>query len=728
MTKPQTARGTQCMRREAAASSACSFACSMPFVSELNTPPRAAIGDPLVFVWFVTNMCSTFDRQRGMAARSRVKTVSVLLLVAFLAPATSQKSAAGSARAQERTQGYKSADTDITGLRMEDVVGNMRDTLDRSSGSLRTSNLPLSEISKITKELQDMAAKKGPPQERWIKGGNVARYNGLFPEPYITIPVDINLIFIGFSGDGHYKLNLAEEELRPWFEHMEHRMEHTLVPTNDAPDASHPTRSTHIYYKYNFHVLELHPDVDAIIEAIVWDNARPEDPWGEPAIKWTSQDMHQVDIIPMESALSDLVDCLRLNSSYTLFLMNPKLPYPDFNYGYRYGFSKPELDRMHENATLVRELMGREKVRPPMKMTPELKEDVHTLHAQVKSFKGEDPEEKVRTLERQRAKLNKMVDDKSKQNEGEDSENLLKKQHKATLRVEPGEKPRARGHPKYKDMRDLSQSWAALYKQALHDLAYWQRHPAEEADEIDDDEQETAYTQDLKTLLGTERLKPLPADMLFEVMAARLLQSKNSEDREYFRTAAEDKHAQEDCIVDNWVASSRFAFIDFSAGPFEWGPIVGGKRVRSFRTIPDIVSLQESATDFTAGGQWSDPAYVNKIHRDLREHGLEKLQDEKKLLLVFLSQQCRGAHNEQADTCKELRHKLSAVEAFVKTHTRIDTSDEETLQHLSLVTGGPHEGANISLVQHSMFAKLGGIIQSTQRQLITPSASGESQN
>ena len=59
------------------------------------------------------------------------------------------------------------------------------------------------------------------------------------------------------------------------------------------------------------------------------------------------------------------------------------------------------------------------------------------------------------------------------------------------------------------------------------------------------------------------------------------------------------------------------------------------------------------------------------------------------------------------------------MEAFIKTHTRIETSDTETLRHLSLVTGGPHEGANISLVQHSMFAKLGGIIQSTQRQLIS---------
>lgn len=38
--------------------------------------------------------------------------------------------------------------------------------------------------------------------------------------------------------------------------------------------------------------------------------------------------MLQVDITPMENALADLVDCLRLNNSYTLFLMNPKLPYP----------------------------------------------------------------------------------------------------------------------------------------------------------------------------------------------------------------------------------------------------------------------------------------------------------------------------------------------------------------------------------------------------------------
>ena len=224
--------------------------------------------------------CHAAQRARAPLRRRRNACGAIAaVLLACLAPAGAQKSAAGSARAQERTRGFvdfRSANTDITGLRMEDVVENMRGALDRSSNSLRMSTLPLAEISKITHELQNAVAKKGPPEKRWLEAGNVARYNGLSAEPYITVPVTMNLIFIGFSGDGHYKLNLAEEELKPWFEHMEHRMEHTLVPTNDAPDASHPTRNTHIYYKYDFHVLELHPDVDSIIEAIIWDNARAE--------------------------------------------------------------------------------------------------------------------------------------------------------------------------------------------------------------------------------------------------------------------------------------------------------------------------------------------------------------------------------------------------------------------------------------------------------------------
>jgi len=473
-------------------------------------------------------------------------------------------------------------------------------------------------------------------------------------------------------------------------------------------------------------VLELHPDVDAIIEAIVWDNARPEDPWSDPAIRWTSQDMHQVDVTPMENALDDLCQTLRLNTSYTLFLMNPKLPYPDFNYGYRFGLSNAELDRLHENVTLVEQLHRRPPVRPHFVMSDDLVQDAHVLAGQVRSFRGAGEDEKRRKMAEQREKLKKLVREKSAEPGAPQHHGV----HENA--AQRGEKPGPRGRPKYMDMRDLSQSWAALYKQGLHDLSYWQRHPAEETDDVDEDDAEQAYLKDLRTVLGRPRDQALPADMLFEVAVTRLLQAPaGSGDKEYIRAAIEDKHMREDCLVDNWVGRGRFAFLDFSAGPFEWGPIVGGKGVRSYRTVPDIVSLQTAATDFTAGGAWKDPAYVNRMHSQLKEHGVEKLQQEKKMLLAFIGRHCashpgaENPHDGSSDaeaTCAEMRHKLSAVEAFVRAHTRIEDEDEALLNQLSFVTGGPHEGANISLVQHSMFARLSSIIETTQRQLFTPSA------
>ncbi|EKX49685.1 hypothetical protein GUITHDRAFT_162074 [Guillardia theta CCMP2712] len=630
------------------------------------------------------------------------------LLALALIPGTHTKETSGTG-----------ANTEITGLRLEDVVGGMRRVMEKAAHSLRLSELPLQEVARLQEELHASLSRAAASKQRWLEANDLAKYNGLKKEPYLTVPVDLNVVFLGFAGDGHYKLNLAERTLRPWFEHMQQTLPHSFVPSSESSDSSAPQPS-HVYFKYHLRVLELHEDVNSVIESLIWDNARPEDPWQEgPAISWTSQDMHQVDIVPVENALTDLVDTLRLNGSYTLFLMNPKLPYPDFNYGYRYGFSQAELDRMHENATLLEQLMGRDKVRPILRMSDQLKEDVHSLHAHIRTIPGHGSTSEEE-LEEKRRELNKKVEDKSR-------ENVKTRNHEGEIHPETrgAEKLHSRGRPKFKDMRDLSQAWAAIYKQALHDLSYWKRHPAEEVEDADDEELEQAYDKELRTLYGTQKGKQLPPDMMFEVMATRLLQSRSEDDREYIRAVAQDKHVKEDCLVDNWISRHRFAFIDFSSGPFEWGPIVGGKGVRSFRTIPDIISLKEAATDFTAGGQWKDPAYVNKIHRQVREHGIEKLMEEKKMLLVFLNQQCHNdGGKDQGSTCTELRHKLSAVEAFIKTHAKVETeSDEETMQHLSFITGGPHEGANISLVQHSMFAKLGSIIQSTQRQLFTPPAS-----
>jgi hypothetical protein len=91
----------------------------------------------------------------------------------------------------------------------------------------------------------------------------------------------VNLVFIGFNGDGHYKLNLAEETLKPWFEHMEHKIMHTVVPPSDGAEESPSPKPSHIYYRYNLHVL---PDLRCCLRSAcisVWDS-----PMGRTGTSW----------------------------------------------------------------------------------------------------------------------------------------------------------------------------------------------------------------------------------------------------------------------------------------------------------------------------------------------------------------------------------------------------------------------------------------------------------
>jgi len=596
----------------------------------------------------------------------------------------------------------------------------------------------MKEVTELQRELQDSAKgkQKSIPQH-WAESGNLAAFNGLKTEPYITVPVDLNLIFIGFSGDGHHRLVLNEDELRPWFEHLEHRMEHVLVPVRQASDADEgdgPRRpGTGVYYHYRFHVVDVHPDVGALVESVVWDNARPVSPWAETAVAWTAQDMHQVDPAPLQDLLGDLVGALRLNrTAFTLFLLNPKLPHPDFNYGYRHGFSSDELLRLHLNATLLDILLDREPIRPPLRLTQQQIDDVHALHEDLERRAGRLGEAEAAAaaaMKDPRAKLGEQVEDLARQ-AGDGAG-----RHGGVVHPPKGARggtATPRGRPKYSDMRNLSKVWAAMYKQALHELSYWQRHPTEEAADFDEDDEEAhrAYVTEMKRRVGTEVSGTLPPDMLFEVLATRMLQAKKtSPEGAYVRRAIEDRHLHEDCLVDTWVADERFAWVDFSAGPFEWGPIVGGKGVRTRDSLPDLSALETAATDFTAGGKWKDRAYVERVHQDLRQHGMEKLKEEKTLLLAFLNRNCdpfAGSGGEQANgegvgsTCQELRHKLSTVEAFLRSHTRVEDKDEATLAHLSFITGGPHEGANLSAVRRAALARVGALIEGTQRQLITP--------
>ncbi|KAK6941187.1 hypothetical protein RJ641_026564, partial [Dillenia turbinata] len=44
----------------------------------------------------------------------------------------------------------------------------------------------------------------------------------------------------------------------------------------------------------------------------------------------------------------------------------------------------------------------------------------------------------------------------------------------------------------------------------------------------------------------------------------------------------------DECLTDTWIGKDRWAFIDLSAGPFSWGPAVGGEGVRTELSLPNV--------------------------------------------------------------------------------------------------------------------------------------------
>lgn len=78
--------------------------------------------------------------------------------------------------------------------------------------------------------------------------------------------------------------------------------------------------------------------------------------------------------------------------------------------------------------------------------------------------------------------------------------------------------------------------------------------------------------------------------------------------REYVHRIWSESINYTDCLVDNWIGHGRFAFIDLTAGQFQYGPTIAGDGVRSIYTLPQVptkVMLQEEER-FAKSFQYAD--------------------------------------------------------------------------------------------------------------------------
>ncbi|BAF12432.1 Os03g0570200 [Oryza sativa Japonica Group] len=79
-----------------------------------------------------------------------------------------------------------------------------------------------------------------------------------------------------------------------------------------------------------------------------------------------------------------------------------------------------------------------------------------------------------------------------------------------------------------------------------------------------------------------------------------VLHGKKDELHDIFESALKSsdlKGLHAECLTDMWIGRDRFAFIDLSAGPFAWGPAVGGDGVRTELSLPNVAKTIGAVAD-----------------------------------------------------------------------------------------------------------------------------------
>ena len=110
------------------------------------------------------------------------------------------------------------------------------------------------------------------------------------------------------------------------------------------------TRDTKLRHIFEVNMIKAHPLVNTVLENVLLQNLRQNDAGS-----------HYVDVYRVTSLLHHLLQSLNLaNSSYTLFLLNPKNAVSEGpnapKYGYRTGLAKSEIEALRADREWMRKL------------------------------------------------------------------------------------------------------------------------------------------------------------------------------------------------------------------------------------------------------------------------------------------------------------------------------------------------------------------------------------
>eukprot|EP01133_Synstelium_polycarpum_P002454 gene2454-2790_t len=441
----------------------------------------------------------------------------------------------------------------------------------------------------------------------------------------VHVRIPVNFVFVGFGGEGNKGFALDEEALVAWFQHIEHEMPNVIVPMGEdyVTTGVNETPRTHIDYSFDIQVSKVDAAVTTLVEDAIFWHLRREAVGNEEQAS-DVHNKHYTNPYLVSSLLASLGERLDLNAqSYTVFVLNPNHPVEEGEvYGYRTGLANGELATLLDN-----EMLG--------------------------------------------AKLADVF--------GHDTDYDFAADAGVRPQVEAGEVRQVGPNLKFKDLSRESHAWA---QEIMLKFAQYRNASVAGGSE----------PRDASCYFGTpddteDRLICAPAQLAMHDEARDplnhaigILNQGNNFERTYIGKA--HKHRiQENCLVDAWISHKRFAFIDLTAGPFEWGPSVGGNGLKTNITLPKIPS---SAKDLAQ----------SNIIQFIKDNRLRraKLESEQLMIQTIYENTCSSDTQIDDEQCNHLKQSMEKIQGLLNDEKDWDQifnadNEESTMNQIDMLLG-----------------------------------------
>lgn len=190
-----------------------------------------------------------------------------------------------------------------------------------------------------------------------------------------------------------------------------------------------------------------------------------------------------------------------------------------------------------------------------------------------------------------------------------------------------------------------------------------------------------------------------------------------------------------DCLVDTWVGIERWAFVDLSAGPFSWGPAVGGVGVRTNLTLPSVDNLLGNLSDDSEEAAQEDLSYLVQdrfsVFEEEDPHTVDTLLAEIDIYEIFSQRHCEG-RRVKVSLCEELQERMADLKEELQVLQQEDFEEvhkkkaEEALKRIERwnLFSDAHETQhihNFSVARDWFLANLAATLWSSMKHVVTPS-------